>query len=290
MAVQIVFETHAISLDNERGIATGWLPGTLSKRGRELARDMGRRRLAEPVTVVFSSDLQRAVETAHLAFGESGVPIHTDARLRECNYGDLNGLPVSQLEAQRSAHLDVAFPNGESYREAVQRLADFLRELAARWDGASVVLVGHSVTRWALDHLITGVPLQELIEAPFAWQPGWRYVLEANRPPPAQGARVEWQAVPEHVRQHFEDWAGSPVAQAVTQPSGFSPGVAARLRLEDGRRLFVKAIGSEPNPDSPTFHRREARIVRAMPPNVPVPRLLWFHDEGEGGWVVLAFE
>ena len=109
-------------------------------------------------------------------------------------------------------------------------------------------------------------------------------------PPPAQGQRTEWSVVPKHIQRAFESWAGSPVVEAITQPSGFSPGVAARLRLANGRGVFVKAIGSEPNAQSPIFHRREARIVAALPPHVPVPRLLWSHDDGEGGWVVLVFE
>ena len=78
--------------------------------------------------------------------------------------------------------------------------------------------------------------------------------------------------------------------RAVTQPMGFSPGVAARLTLEDDRRIFVKAVGSELNPDSAGIHRREIRIVSALPASAPVPRVLWSHDEGEGGWVALAFE
>jgi aminoglycoside phosphotransferase (APT) family kinase protein len=109
-------------------------------------------------------------------------------------------------------------------------------------------------------------------------------------PPPAQGMRTEWSAVPEHIQRAFETWAGSRVVAALTQPGGFSPGVAARLRLADGRGMFVKAIGSDANADSPVFHRREARIVAALPAHVPVPRLLWSHDDGEGGWVVLVFE
>ena len=44
VVVEIVFETHALSEDNERGRATGWLPGRLSAQGRENAADMGRRR------------------------------------------------------------------------------------------------------------------------------------------------------------------------------------------------------------------------------------------------------
>jgi broad specificity phosphatase PhoE len=44
MSVQIVFETHSTSVDNEQGLATGWLGGTLSPTGREQARELGQRR------------------------------------------------------------------------------------------------------------------------------------------------------------------------------------------------------------------------------------------------------
>jgi len=77
---------------------------------------------------------------------------------------------------------------------------------------------------------------------------------------------------------------------AVTQAGGFSPGVAARLRAADGRRVFVKAVCSTPNPDAPRFHRREAGIAAALPAAAPVPGLLWSYDEGGDGWVVLVFE
>ena len=92
------------------------------------------------------------------------------------------------------------------------------------------------------------------------------------------------------VRAALEEWLGAPVAAAATQPEGFSPGVAARLRLSDGRRFFVKAAGPEPNPVTAGVHRREAASVAHMPAETPVPRLLWCYDEGEGGWVLLLFE
>jgi aminoglycoside phosphotransferase (APT) family kinase protein len=81
---------------------------------------------------------------------------------------------------------------------------------------------------------------------------------------------------------------GSSVVEASTQRGGFSPGLASRLLLADGRRVFVKAVSEAANPDSPGMHRREARIVAALPASAPVPRLHWSFDEG--GWVVLCFE
>lgn len=177
MAVTIVFETHAISTDNEQGIATGWLPGSLSETGLRLAQELGARRRNDNITAVITSDLRRAVETAEIAFQGTGIPIQKDARLRECNYGSMNGMPVDQLAAERSRHIDEPWPTGESYRQVVARMQSFLADVAARFDRRRILVIGHSATRWSLDHLINDNPLEDLVDAPFDWQPGWDYVL-----------------------------------------------------------------------------------------------------------------
>src|ERR1051326_2472022 len=112
--MQLVYETHSISVDNERGIATGWLPGELSAEGRRLAQELGRRRRDDGIACVFTSDLRRAVETAEIAFAGTEIEIRQDTRLRECNYGELNGAPVQQLDP-RSRFVDEPYPGGESY-------------------------------------------------------------------------------------------------------------------------------------------------------------------------------
>ena len=124
MAVRIVFETHALTEDNDAGRATGWLPGRLSERGREQAAELGRRRAGDELAAVFCSDLSRAVETARIAFPDGRRPVLLDWRLRECDYGAMNGGPVAEL--RRTAHVDVPYPGGESWREAVTRVGWFL--------------------------------------------------------------------------------------------------------------------------------------------------------------------
>ncbi len=114
MSVHIVYETHSTSLDNERGIATGWLGGELSAQGREQARELGQRRRHDSIDVVFASDLNRAVETAQIAFAETGLPVRLDWRLRECNYGSMNGMPRSRLDTERGLRLDEPFPEGKA--------------------------------------------------------------------------------------------------------------------------------------------------------------------------------
>ena len=114
--------------------------------------------------------------------------------------------------------------------------------------------------------------------------------MSGPRPPAAAGVRPSWEEVPGRVRAAIEAWLDDRVTVAESAPGGFSPGLAARLQTRDGRRVFVKAVGPEPNPDSSAMHRREIEVVRMLPPEAPVPRLLWSYDEGEEGWVVLVFE
>ena len=176
--IELVYETHSTTRDNEEGIATGWLPGELSERGRGRARELGRRRRDDGIAAVFSSDLRRAVETAELAFPDGQLPLHQDARLRECNYGDLNGAPTAEVTATRLDRIETPFPNGESSQQVVARTREFLADLMREHDRERVLVIAHSANRWAIEHLLYGKRLAEVIEEPFAWQPGWEYVLD----------------------------------------------------------------------------------------------------------------
>jgi broad specificity phosphatase PhoE len=170
---RLICETHSTTLDNERGIATGWLPGELSPRGIQESKELGERR--SDVDVVFSSDLSRAVQTVEGA--GLVVPHLLDWRLRECNYGELNGGPVDALDP-RVERVHEPFPGGQSYADVVELTRSFLADVKRWYDGALVLVVVHSANRWAIEHLLgSGASLEDLITAPFDWQPGWEYNL-----------------------------------------------------------------------------------------------------------------
>ena len=178
MSIEIVFETHALTEDNERGIATGWLPGRLSARGRDNAAAMGQRRGHDGITAVFSSDLRRSIETAEIAFARTDIPVFFDWRLRECDFGTLNGSPAAQVSAARVEHVDQPFPCGESQRQAVRRTAGLLADLPSRWDQQRVMLIGHLATYRTLEHVTTGVSLEDIVATDFTWRPeGWEYQI-----------------------------------------------------------------------------------------------------------------
>jgi alpha-ribazole phosphatase/probable phosphoglycerate mutase len=164
MSVRLVFETHSTTEDNETGIMTGWLAGRLSPAGRAQAAELGARR--GDMATIFSSDLGRSVETASIAF--PGRDVLLDWRLRECDYGELNGTPKAYRDA---------YPGGESWQEAVARVHGFLDELVATRDGERVLVIGHMATRYGIVTYTTGRPLEEVLAEEFAWQPGWEHVV-----------------------------------------------------------------------------------------------------------------
>lgn len=111
--------------------------------------------------------------------------------------------------------------------------------------------------------------------------------------PAAEGVRVGWDKVPTSVRAAIQDVCGARVVEARNQPGGFSPGLAARVCCENGRRFFVKAVSAEANPDTPRLHRQEGRILTALAPyiasrHLPAPRLHGTVDQHP--WVALVLD
>ncbi len=100
--------------------------------------------------------------------------------------------------------------------------------------------------------------------------------------------RLEWAHLPPAVRALVEERIGTPVAEARSQTSGFTPGFASVLVGEDGSHHFVKAASVKAQRMFAESYREEARKLAALPDSAPAPRLLWTHDDAD--WVVLGIE
>jgi len=160
--VEIVLTYHSLGEDAQAGFTAGWRQTPLSPAGREEARALGDRWRHERIAAVFSSDLRRAVETAQIAFQGTSIPQFADWRLRECNFGAYAGTGVGGVLRHWRQHLEEPYLDGESWHQAIDRVARFLDDLAAYWQGQRVLLIGHVATRWALDHRLAGIPVDAL--------------------------------------------------------------------------------------------------------------------------------
>lgn len=175
--VTIIFESHSTTTDNEAHLSSGWNDVDLSELGIKQCYELGERYSKEELDAIFCSDLQRSYKTAEIAFANRNIPIIKDERLRECDYGDLTQHPSDEVTQEKAKRIDDPFPNGESYRQCVERMQDFLNDLRKDFEGKKVMIIGHRATQYGLENIILNKPLEEVIPAPWKWQPGWKYKL-----------------------------------------------------------------------------------------------------------------
>jgi alpha-ribazole phosphatase len=146
---------HAEPDDDARGRCYGRLDIGLSSVGVANAERLGRSLRDVELAAVYTSPRCRAVQTA-AAF--SATPI-VDERLRELDFGELEGRTYEEIELERpdffrgwmEAPTRVQFPGGESYAELRARVAAAIDALVAAHSGAAVAVVAHGgVVRAAL--------------------------------------------------------------------------------------------------------------------------------------------
>lgn len=170
---------HGTTTDNENGFATGWLPGELSQLGIRQAKDLGIIVSDKEFDVVFCSDLKRAIDSTQLGFGDR-YEIIEDVRLRECNYGELNGAGLEELKDKKE-YIYKRYPEGENYQDVEQRIAEFLEFIKENYNDKSIAIIAHQAPQLALEVLLNGKTWEQAFADDWrntkAWQPGWEYQL-----------------------------------------------------------------------------------------------------------------
>jgi hypothetical protein len=106
--------------------------------------------------------------------------------------------------------------------------------------------------------------------------------------PRAVGVRTPYPDIPPRVRDWVSETLGSPVVSWSEQTGGMSPGCATRVVTADGTRAFVKAVGSDLNPDSPALFRREIEALGLIGADPLWADLLGSYDDGH--WVALLLQ
>lgn len=180
MTVKITYFVHGTTTDNEQGLATGWLAGELSELGIMQSKELKNLVSHMRFDLVISSDLKRAVDSTKIAF-VGDYPILQDIRLRECNYGELNGSP-EKFKENMYMFIDTPFLQGESYKDVEKRMRDLCQFLKENYDNKHIALVSHQAPQLALDVIVRWKTREQAIDQDRrktkAWQPWWQYVIE----------------------------------------------------------------------------------------------------------------
>lgn len=136
----LILVRHGRSTANTAGVLAGRTPGVaLDERGAEQAAALPGRLAALPLAAAVTSPLQRCRETLRpLLDARPDLPLHTEERISECDYGDWAGRKLAELAddplmAVVQQHPSAAaFPGGESMRAMQARAVDAVREWNAR--------------------------------------------------------------------------------------------------------------------------------------------------------------
>lgn len=181
MSIIITYFVHGTTTDNEKNLSSGWNDVELSERGIEQSKKLAEQTAGLKFDAVFTSDLSRAYNSAKLTWGAK-YDIIQDRRLRECDYGLLNGKPSEAVEPLQEECIYNPMPNGESYEHVKDRIADFLHDIKEEYEGKHIAIVAHKAPQLALDVLIKGMSWEEAFANDWrkskSWQPGWEYILE----------------------------------------------------------------------------------------------------------------
>jgi 2,3-bisphosphoglycerate-dependent phosphoglycerate mutase len=148
----------------------------LNARGRWQAERLAAALCDEDIAAVYSSDLQRARDTAQALASRLGVPVQTDVGLRERGFGIFEGCTFTEIEQRwpegvlrwRRREPDFAPDGGETLLGFSARSIAAAAALAGRHRGAQVVLVAHGGVLDCLYRAATRIELQ----APRSWQLG----------------------------------------------------------------------------------------------------------------------
>lgn len=178
MSVIITYFVHGTTTDNRDKLSTGWIQGELTEKGIQQSIELKEQINIDDFDVVISSDLKRAVDSAKLTF-DGLIEIRNDSRIRECNYGDLNGKPTDLVRYED--HIIDPFPNGESLKDVEKRIREFCNYLLDNYDGKHVALVAHKAPQLAFQVITENKTWEQAIDEDWRktkfWQPGWNYTI-----------------------------------------------------------------------------------------------------------------
>jgi probable phosphoglycerate mutase len=158
---------HGETLWNAEGRFQGHGDSPLTETGRRQAAALGERLRGTWFDALICSDLGRAVETAAIIAGCTGHAVASDRRLRERNYGVLEGLSVDDIRSRHGQVLkqlmgndpDYVIPRGESHRQHYQRNVAFIEELLAERSGGRVAIIAHGGVLDSIFRLVAALPL-----------------------------------------------------------------------------------------------------------------------------------
>ncbi len=165
---------HGQSTANLTQRFAGFADVSLTELGLRQAQSTAEFLADIPLSVVYSSDLSRAYNTACAVAMPHGLTVQCDPDLREINAGAWEGRRYDDLEENDAAYRvwlreigTAKCTDGESVADLSKRVRNAVETIVARHPNESVCIVSHGTPIRVLTALLTGVTLSALHTVPW---------------------------------------------------------------------------------------------------------------------------
>lgn len=167
----IIAIQHTQSVHHTNGMVGSWTDWDLTELGKKQADGIGKKlkeELSGKDVIMYSSDLKRAKQTADVIAKHLGITPVLRRELRERNLGKCCGRSVQWLR-ENAEHKEITvddrlFSDGESKRDAWERLLPFFNEITESKD-ENIVIVSHGGLLSIFFAMFLGMPVGSLSSA-----------------------------------------------------------------------------------------------------------------------------
>ena len=170
MAQVILIRHGETDWNQSRRIQGGNSDTQLNQRGQRQVENLALRLRPEKIEAIYSSPLQRALDTAQAIALYHQLSVDIEPDLKEIDVGELEGVPIARIGKYLSQLLTsesqdktlMKLPGGESLPELQQRVWSTIQRLVDRHRDGLFVVVSHYFTTLAIICSVLNLPLSQI--------------------------------------------------------------------------------------------------------------------------------
>ena len=168
--MRLILVRHGQTEWNAGGRYQGQSNVALSDTGRKQARFLAERFPVRQLDAIYTSDLDRAKETAECVGKRLGLTVYQEKAFRELSFGDWEGLTYQEIssrwpeEAEKlfTAPDELVIPHGETFRDLQKRALDKIYSLYERHIDQTVAVFAHGAINKTILAGLMHIPLHYL--------------------------------------------------------------------------------------------------------------------------------
>ena len=165
--MKLILARHGETIESEKDVHMGWLPGTLSKKGKEQIKSLAKRLKNKRINLIYTSDLGRCLETTkEISKFHKSIKVIKSNLLREISHGILEGENKKNKywEKLTGDKLDRKPKNGESLNDVYERVKKFYNNIIKVHKKDTILIVTHGGPIRIFEGLIKKIPLRKIAD------------------------------------------------------------------------------------------------------------------------------